>query len=62
MEALFPGKKKAHKHKLSAQVSFGTNPGFLLILHSGSPVRLRDKPSSSPDKSGVEGLQKTFMW
>ena len=32
----------------------GTNPGFLLILHSGSPVCPRDK-------TGDEGWQKKFM-
>ena len=32
------GKKKAHKHKLFCPVGLGTNPGFLLILHSGSPA------------------------
>ena len=39
----------------------GTNPGFLLILHSGSPVRPWDKPSLSLGHSGDEGRQKEFM-
>ena len=30
------GKKKAHKQRLFCPVGLGTNPGFLLILHSGS--------------------------
>ena len=39
----------------------GTNPGFLLTLHSGSPVCPRDKPSLSRGHSGDEGRQKEFM-
>ena len=39
----------------------GTNPGCLLILHSGSPVRPWDKPSLSLGHSGDEGRQKEFM-
>ena len=40
----------------------GTNPGFLLILHSGSPVCPRDKPSLSLGQTGDEGRQKKFMY
>ena len=36
-------------------LSPGTNPGFLLILHSGSPVRPWDKPSLSQGHSGDKG-------
>ena len=39
----------------------GTNPGFLLILHSGSPVCPWDKPSLSLGHSGDEGRQTEFM-
>ena len=60
--ATFSGKKKAHNHK-PGQSGFvpGTNPGFLLILHSGGPVRSWDKPSLSLGHSGDEGRQKEFM-
>ena len=45
------------------QVVPGTNPnrGFLLILHRGSPVCPRDKPSLSVGQAGVEGQQIKFM-
>ena len=39
----------------------GTSPGFLLILHSGSPVCPWDKPSLSLGHSGDEGRQTEFM-
>ena len=39
----------------------GTNPGFLLILHSGSPVCPWDKPSLSRGHSGDERRQAEFM-
>ena len=39
----------------------GTNPGFLLILHSGSPVCPWDEPSLSLGHSGDEGRQTEFM-
>ena len=39
----------------------GTNPGFLLTLHSGSPECPWDKPSLSQGHSGYEGRQKEFM-
>ena len=56
------GKKKAHKHKLFGPVAPGTNLGFLLILHSRSPVCPRDKPSLSQGQTGDEGRQKKFMY
>ena len=39
----------------------GTNPGFLLMLHSGSPVCPWDKPSLSLGHSRDEGRQTEFM-
>ena len=39
----------------------GTNPGFLLTLHSGSPVCPWDKPGLSRGHSGDEGRKKEFM-
>ena len=55
----FSGKKKAHKHKLFGP---GAKAGFLLILHNGSPVCPRDKPSLSLGRNlGDEGRQKKFM-
>ena len=39
----------------------GTNPLFLLTLHSGSPVCPWDKPSLSRGHSWDEGRQKEFM-
>ena len=38
----------------------GTNPGFLLTLHSGSPVCPWDKPSLSRDISGTKGGRKSL--
>ena len=69
------GKKKAHKHSLfgpvagttpgmsRGQTGFvpGTNPGFLLIVHNGSPVCPRDKPSLSSGQSRGGRAQKELM-
>ena len=40
----------------------GTNRGFLLSLHGGSPVCLRDKPSLSLGQASDEGQQKRLMY
>ena len=50
---------RKRQHKLFGPVALGTtpgnvlgtNPGFLLILHNGSPVCPWDKPSLSPGQS-----------
>ena len=70
------GKKKAHKYKRFGPVALGTTPGlslgqtgvvpgtnrgFLLILHSGSPVCPWDKPGLSLGQTGGEWRQKKFM-
>ena len=60
----YSGKKKAHKHKLSCPVKTRTNPGILLILHSGSPIspglslgQTRFVPGTIPGmKGGTESL------
>ena len=60
-----PGNVPGDKPGLSpGQSGFvpGTNPGFLFILHSGSPVRPWDKPSLSLGHSGDEGqLLKVYV-
>ena len=44
----------------------GTSPGFLLILHSGSPISpglsLGTNPVCPWDKPGDEGRHRKFMW
>ena len=40
----------------------GTNPGFLLVLHSGSPVCPRDKPSLSLGQTrGRRAAEKVYV-
>ena len=71
------GKKKAHKHKRFGPVALGTTPslslgqtqfvpgtnrGFLLILHSGSPVCPWDKPVLSLGQTGGEWGQTGGEW
>ena len=61
------GKKKAQKHKLFDPVGLGTTPGMsrwqtglVLILHTGSPICPRDKPSLSPGTiPGTKGSRKS---
>ena len=78
------GKKKAHKHKLFCPVGLGTTPGlsqgfrrvcpwdktgFLLILHSGSPISLglslgqtQFVPGTIPGtKGGTESLCEKWV-
>ena len=75
------GKKKAHKDKFFCLVGLGTtpglsrgfhlvcqpgtNPGFLLILHSGSPAKPGFVPGTNPvrprDNPGDEGGHRKFM-
>ena len=63
------GKKKAHKHKLFCPVGLGTTPGFLLILHSGSPIspglslgQTRFVPGTIPGtKGGTESLREKSL-
>ena len=62
------GKKKAHKHKVFGPVALGTtpdlsqgqtqfvpgtNPGFLLVFHSGSPV--------CPSERGRREAEKVYV-
>ena len=49
-KALESGKKMAHKHKLFGPDGLGTNPGFLKMFHTRSPVWPWDKPKSKGSK------------
>ena len=48
----FPGKKKAHEHKLFCPVGLGTTPGlprdFTGLVPGTNPVKTRGKPGFSP--------------
>ena len=57
----YSGKKKAHNINFWSGCPWdnpgfvlGTNSGFLLILHSGSPICPRDKRSLRLGQAGVE--------
>ena len=54
-EKVVSGEKRAHEHELFGPVEIvpGTNPGFRLILHNGSPVCPGTIPGTKDDRKNL---------